>query len=364
MVGAGVLGSLAGCLGAAGAPVAPGGSSGDPGGGQSVAGRDLPISESALTRATRPDAIPAITAPAFDTDWRGVGRDVDPLRPDDAVVGVEREGRARAYPLRVLGWHEIVNDDFGGPLLVTFCPLCGSGIAAERTVNGEATVFGVSGLLLESNLVMYDRRTESLWSQIAMTAIRGPETGSALSMSPSRLTTWGTWQASHPETTVLLPPPASETIDGSVDGNYDRIPFGAYQPGATTESGGPEASAAPTVLGITANGSATAYPRGEVQAAGVVNDAVGGLPVVVAVAADGLTMVAYVRSVDGRTPEFDRVSETHLGADGSRWELTSGRAVDGPHAGAVLEPAAARPQMLRSAWRDFQPDSEFYLAGD
>jgi hypothetical protein len=118
------------------------------------------------------------------------------------------------------------------------------------------------------------------------------------------------------------------------------------------------------VLGIRASVTAKAYPRDEVRAEGVVNDTVGDVPVVVAVASDGLTMVGYVRSVGGTSLEFTRPSETHLAAGGLRWDLASGRAVDGPHAGTVLDPAAARPQMLRSAWQDFNPDSEYYLAGD
>ncbi|MFB6177938.1 MAG: DUF3179 domain-containing (seleno)protein, partial [Halobaculum sp.] len=143
---------------------------------QSVAGVDLPVPRSKLSRGAPKDAIPAIVDPVFGEDWSGLEIEVpngytgttsikEPrLTPKDTVIGVERDGEARAYPLRILNWHEVTNDDFGGPLLVTFCPLCGSGVTANRLLDGEETQFGVSGFLFNSDLVMYDELTGSLWS--------------------------------------------------------------------------------------------------------------------------------------------------------------------------------------------------------
>ncbi|MFB6311658.1 MAG: DUF3179 domain-containing protein [Salinirussus sp.] len=374
LIGAGAAGSgaLAGCYGlAAPAPVAqesptaqssPIQTEASP----TVAGRELPIPESALVRATSRDGIAAVTEPAFDTDWSALD-DVAPLRAEDTVIGVERNGMARAYPLRVLAWHEVINENFGGPLLVTFCPLCGSSLVAERRIDGQATVFGVSGLLLDSNLVLYDRLTESLWSQIAAIAIRGPKTGTRLTLIPSQFTTWKTWEDEHPDTEVLLPPPASVTVGNVADGNYDIVPYGAYQGRFASETGdidGPERAAEPVVLGVVNGDTARAYPLETVREAGVVNDSVGDLPVVVAVAPDGVTMVSYVRRIEGETVVFERASDTHLQAAGSRWALTSGRAVDGPFEGTTLQPAAARPPMLQSSWRDFHPKTDIYVASD
>lgn len=114
----------------------------------SLAHVELPVPRSEMRQALPQDAIAAITDPAFDRDWSGVscpdGTRLT-LDPAESVVGVERAGRARAYPLRVLRRHEVVNDDLAGPLLVTYCPLCGSSIVAERLVEGEATAFGVAG---------------------------------------------------------------------------------------------------------------------------------------------------------------------------------------------------------------------------
>ena len=198
-------------------------------------------------------SIREIVDPAFDTDWTGYDIDPQYTRPGESgdreaglageavVVGHEHDGRARAYPVSVLWHHEIVNDTFGGPLIVTYCSICRTGVVAERRVDGEPTRFGVSGQLWKppdryitasaktgkafgadrwnasdlprvidgANLVMYDERTRSFWSQAIAEAICGPMTGTRLSIVPSTLTSWGEWRATHPETAVLLPPPHS-----------------------------------------------------------------------------------------------------------------------------------------------------------
>ncbi|MDX1746428.1 MAG: DUF3179 domain-containing (seleno)protein, partial [Halobacteriales archaeon] len=180
---------------------------------------DLPVPAEDLVQAAGKDAFPAITEPAYAADWSGV----DPsLTEANLVIGVERDGTARAYPLKLLNRHEVVNDDLGGPLLVTYCPLCATGIVADRTIDGDPLTFGVSGHLYQANLVMYDRETESLWSQLHALAIRGELTGTRLTLQPSTTTTWGKWQTAHPETTVVLPAPDSNTVAGRVQIGYSR----------------------------------------------------------------------------------------------------------------------------------------------
>lgn len=163
---------------------------------------------------TRPEAIPA--------------REATYLRPDDVVVGVELEGEARAYPLRILVWHEVANDVLGGtPIAVTYCPLCNSVMVFDRRVDGRTLEFGVSGLLYQSNVLLYDRRssggTESLWNQIQMRAVAGPaaRAGHALALLPSTMTRWSEWRARHPGTTVL----SARTGFGR---DYADSPYGAY----------------------------------------------------------------------------------------------------------------------------------------
>ena len=127
------------------------------------------------------DAIPAIDEPRF----LGLDEASEWLAPEAPVIAFERNGDARAYPLEILTWHEIVNDVVGGePVIVTYCPLCNSAIAFSRLVDGEERTFGVSGSLRRSDLIMYDRETETLWQQLTGEAIVGHDTGTVLDFLP------------------------------------------------------------------------------------------------------------------------------------------------------------------------------------
>jgi hypothetical protein len=320
---------------------------------------DLPLPKSAFNRGAPEDAIPAITSPVFGADWSGVDAT---LGDDDRVIGVAVDGNARAYPLPILNWHEVVNDDFGGPLLVTFCPLCGSGVTAERRVDGQETVFGVSGLLWQNDLVMDDELTGSVWSQVLGTAVRGPQTGESLTLRPSTITTWSEWHTAHPETGVLLPPPESGTIVDARPRNYDSNPYSGYennrQVGVRGREGYDRLHPKTQVIGIATDDAARAYPLTAVEdAGGIVTDTVGDRPVVVAIADESL--VAYDRRVDGQTLEFDRNGDV-LTAGGSRWNPVSGRAMSGPHEGTTLARANDRSQMFWFAWLDFFPETDLY----
>jgi hypothetical protein len=300
--------------------------------------------------------------------------------------------------LKLLRVHEVVNDSFAppgydgpAPLLVTYCPLCGSALTAVRTVDGAATDFGVSGLLYRNDLVMYDQSTESLWSQVAATAIRGPAVGSTLEVVPSSLTTWGEWREAHPGTAVLRPPPESGTIIDASPRNYDRYPYGRYRTNDRIGLGGSydddRLHPKTTVVGVTPEGTAggragrtadgttggqadetageqadvmaVAYPRPIVDRVGVVTDRVGSRPVVVATTPEG-TLVAYDRRVDGEVRSFERAEEDHLEAGGSRWRLATGAAVDGPHEGTRLRNAATVSPLFFFAWREFHPETVVY----
>ncbi|WP_410764524.1 DUF3179 domain-containing protein [Haloferax sp. DFSO60] len=367
----GCLAGLAGCLGSdppvAGENTANGGGSTGKTGDESVARAgafDLPIPEDELRRGAPKDAIPAITSPSFSTDWTGFDEVAVELEDSFEVVGVELDGIARAYPLAVLNWHEIVNDTFDGrPVVVTYCPLCGSAVVADRVVAGNTVYFGVSGLLWMSDLVMYDDRTNSLWSQVLATAIRGERTGDRLSLLPATLSTWGEWKDSHPDTEVLVPPPVSGTIRGRQTRRYEVNPYTSYQQSSSIGIGfnddvderlHPKTS----VIGISVDGVARAYPLDTVSNESVVNDRVGDLPVVVAASADG-SLVAYVRRVDGEDIEFER-DESRLVGGGSNWDLLTGRALDGAHEGVTLARANDRSQMFWFAWADFNPETEIY----
>lgn len=337
-----------------------------------VADEDLPIPIDDMLNGLPKDAIRAITDPAFGPDWQditithfpGTEREfrTEPRLTDrDTVIGVVRDGEARAYPLRVLAGHEIVNDEFDGPLLVTYCPVCASSIVAVREVRGEPATFGVSGLLWKLNLVMYDRETGSLWTQAEMVAINGELTGERLDIVPSTLTKWGAWREEFPDTTVLLPPPISKPL---YYGQPGMNATGLYLDPPTRSPGSPEASdfnrgELTHVLGVERGGEARAYPLPVVFQEGVVNDTVGGVPVVVAVA-PGTSMVAYERRVRGRTLTFEADDERHLRAGGSRWRRLTGVAVDGPFAGETLTRASDVPQLFWETWRDFNSNTTVY----
>jgi len=176
----------------------------------------LPINE-ILHGGPPRDGIPAIDRPKFVTVNKATF-----LQDDDRVLGVYRNGIAKAYSIRILNWHEIVNDVFSDePIVVSFCPLCGTG-TAYSVLHSKAKTFGVSGLLYNSDLLLYDRETESLWSQILGKAISGQLQGESLGLLPVKHTTWGEWRKRHPDTVVL-------DIDTGYNRDYNRTPYSGYE---------------------------------------------------------------------------------------------------------------------------------------
>lgn len=162
-------------------------------------GADVPVRE--IRRGGPPrDGIPAIVRPKFL-----IGNSDGFLKPDDRVLGIVVDGAARAYPVRILVWHEVVNDWTGRTrLIMTYCPLCGSGMAFSNGVDGRGQdAFGVSGLLYQSDVLLYDTSTESLWSQILGRAVTGPRRGERLPPIPVVHTTWDAWRKRHPDSFVL-----------------------------------------------------------------------------------------------------------------------------------------------------------------
>jgi Protein of unknown function (DUF3179) len=147
------------------------------------------------------DGIPSIDKPIFVP----VSEMTD-LSPTEPVVGLTIDGDARAYPLRILTWHEIVNDVVGGiPVMVTYCPLCNTAIVFDRRIDGRAVEFGTTGKLRKSNLIMYDRDSESWWQQMLGEGIVGARTGERLKALPTRLESWERFKARNPDGKVLIP---------------------------------------------------------------------------------------------------------------------------------------------------------------
>jgi len=204
------------------------------------------------------DGIPAILNPVFVQ-----AKNASFLHGEDRVLGLSSGTESKAYPVKILNWHEIVNDTLGDkPVLITYCPLCGTGIAFTRDVGDRQLSFGVSGLLYQSDMVMYDHQTESLWSQISMEAIAGPMTGSKLQHIFLEHTTWSEWRRSHPNTLVL------STKTGHIR-SYNRDPYLGYAQSADLMFGvnhiDPSYHPKEWVLGVEVNGTFKAYPFAELK---------------------------------------------------------------------------------------------------
>ncbi len=217
-----------------------------------VTGALVPLDE-ILQGGPPKDGIPSIDRPVFIPASRASW-----LRPTDTVLALERGGVAKAYPIRIMNWHEVVNDRFGDEAIaVTFCPLCGSGMAFKSAVGGRTLSFGVSGLLYNSDVLLYDRETQSLWSQIAAKAFTGSMKGTQLEAVPLAHTTWADWRARHPNSLVL------STETGYVR-DYGRDPYAGYAESERTffpvKMRGEGFHPKERVLGVTVGTVHKAYP--------------------------------------------------------------------------------------------------------
>lgn len=235
------------------------------------------IEPEAIIRAMAPDALTALFMPATMTpDDVAAANETQRgklLVSSDRVVGVVFNGEARAYPLRLLRWHEVVNDVVGGrPIAVTYSPLSGAVAVWDRTVAGQPVELGVSGRLFNSNTLLYDRHPGgvqgSLWHQLTGEAIAGPALGATLQPLPMALVTWSAWTREQPGTTVMAPDPASAPL-------YRRDPYHSYRgsdllrfPVTPLPPPGPLARKSPVAI-ITVGDTDTVFALGDLaEAAG------------------------------------------------------------------------------------------------
>lgn len=305
------------------------------------------------------DGIPSIDAPRFASSdrWSEYG-----FHGENLVIGVEVNGSRRAYPFQVLVWHEIVNDTIDGvPLLITYCPLCGTGIVFERNVNREPVEFGVSGKLYNSDMLMYDRKTDSLWSQITGTAVVGELVGERLTLYPSEIMTWHEWQATYPDSVVL-------TTETGHNRNYTVDPYDGYYtdssiwfPVAARDTRLPVKE---PVTGIEVEGPAfAAYPDEAVMTHGPINDVVGETAVMVlADPTAGNTIRVFDRRIGNVVLTF-RLSEDGLSLlddmTQSQWTF-SGHAISGDL--ATMQLAEIVPvRGFWFAWFAFHQDTKLWL---
>lgn len=319
------------------------------------------------------DGIPALRHPRFiqvqEADsW---------LKSREPVILLEIGPDARAYPIQIMTWHEIVNDTVGGtPVIVTFCPLCNTAISFERTVQGRALEFGTTGLLRFSNLVMYDAQTESWWQQATGEAIAGDLSAARLVRLPALLVSWGDFKASHPDGRVL-------SRDTGYARSYGRNPYPGYDDVRRSPFAyrGPRTPgplrAMDRVLVVELNGVSVAYPYDVLQDERVINDTVGGVPIVViwtpgtASALDAATIAAgrdvgsagaYASTVGDRTLTFIQDGGPLIDRQtGSEWGV-AGRAVSGAMSGQTLERLPAI-ETFWFAWAAFRPETRIHRPG-
>jgi len=314
-----------------------------------------------LVLASSPGDIPAITA-SEDLFVSAVDGDLE-WEDEELVVGVAINGEARAYPIRLLSLHEIVNDKVGGQaILVTWCPLCYSAIVFDRNVEGQELNFGVSGFLLRNNLVMYDLRSETLWSQALAQGVRGAYDRVRLEFIPSQLTTWAKWKALHSDTRVLsavqLGKESHEVVDPYV-GYYASGSLGFGGQDSLDDRLAPKA----LVLGLRIGEEQKAYPFDMLRNLGLINDFVGDEAVFLAYNAELNNASAFSGRVgdDILTFELDDLGVFRDVETGSIWNIVTGLAIDGPLSGKQLTQLSA-PIIFWFAWSDIFPQSGLFQA--
>jgi len=299
------------------------------------------------------DAIPGIDHPTFGPEYFGV--------EDDEVLVVDGD-LPRAYPIRILSYHEIVNDVVGDrPIAVTWCPICWSVAVYDRRLNGQSLTFGTSGKLADDVLVMYDRETETEWQQSTGAAIAGELQGKRLSMLDSSLLTWEGFQKQYPDGEVLQPPRGAESAGQTIKERYDMAPYERYS--ESDEFGlygmrgeGPrrtwnrqDIDAKTEVVGIEIGDEALGFPLHRIAArGGLVTATVGGRDIVVVETTESAT--AFVQ------PGFDlEHRDGQLYGDGAVWNPVTGASDDGRQ----LERLPTR-QLFAFAWQDAHGPDYFY----
>ena len=221
------------------------------------------------------DGIPAIDTPRFVSAGAASF-----LKGSDRVLGIRRHGVTRAYPVAILNWHEIVNDVLAGePVVVSYCPLCGTGIAYLARARGKDLTFGVSGLLYNSDMLLYDRKTRSLWSQIMRQAVSGPMKGEKLEAIPLEHTRWSEWRRRYPDTRVL-------STNTGFHRDYTRSPYMGYEKSRKiwfpVQAQDDRYHPKEPVLGVEVDGQFKAYPFVELgKSGGDVHDTLAGREIVV-----------------------------------------------------------------------------------
>lgn len=315
-----------------------------------------------------PDGIPPIDDPVYAPI-----SEIDFIDDDsEGVVVVEINGEVKAYPIQILIWHEIVNDEVGGvPVTVTYCPLCNSALVFERQFGDRLLDFGTSGELYQSALVMFDRQTESLWAHFTGQGIVGHYAGAQLQLVPAQTLGWGSFVEAFPDAEVL-------TLDTGADRPYGENPYVGYDDASTDPIGGfisqpidDQFGAKDRVVGVIDESGTYAVILEDLAASGVVDIDTGDRPLVV-FHTSGLNSALEERAIgggrdvgqtgtfvaeaeDGTSLTFTRDGDAFVDAQtGSSWNVL-GRATSGPLEGEALQ-AVPHVDTFWFSWSTYQPD--------
>ena len=269
--------------------------------------------------------------PALENPENIAVNDIDYLSDDDLVLGFQSGNEFRAYPHKILDWHEIINDELnGGEVAITYCPLTGTGIAWGRELNGQSTTFGVSGLLYNTNLIPYDRLTDSNWSQIRLNCVNGSLSGETIETFPLIETSWKTWKEMFPNSSVI-------STNTGFSRRYSVYPYGNYRtdnsnllfPVTPKDERLPEKE---RVLGIIINNKVKAYQFESFEGqTSIILDQFDGKNIVVVGNKDKNFIVAYENNFDNQSRTFTALNDgIHIMKDdkGNKYNLF-GRITEG-----------------------------------
>jgi len=301
------------------------------------------------------DGIPAISDPSYLA-----ASEARYLDDSNLVVGVNLDGEIRAYPHRILDWHEIVNEQFGDtPYSLNYCPLTGSAMLWEGRHEASDPTYGVSGLLFNSNLILYDRETDSYWSQMLAESVRGPRAGEEARRLAVVETTWGNWRTMYPDSLVM------DTQTG-FSRDYTRYPYGSFRTDNNlifpVSDRDERLHLKTRVLGVRIDEFSKVYPverfTDQVE---VINEVNNGY-VVVGSSGRNFAMAFNAVLDDGTQLTFEAVADggpvVMEDQEGTRWDIF-GRAVSGMREGEQLEPMFSYIAYW-FAWAAFFPGAEVY----
>jgi len=297
------------------------------------------------------DGIPSIDNPVFANV-----PDSQFMSDSDTVIGLEINGETKAYPIFILVWHEIINDKVGGiPVAVTYCPLCYTNQVFERLIDGQEVEFGTSGKLYNSNLLMYDRLTESYWSQALGIAVKGELTGYELNLIPFDVITWGDWKKLHPDTVVL-------TTDTGYIRSYATDPYGNYytEPRIMfpVEYSDDRMHPKEIIIGFNQDHIYKAYKQNDIELNIIINDSIGETPVML-ISLYSENSRAFERTINELVLNFEYVDGKILDLQtNSEWNY-DGLSISGEYRGVQLKRMPIEPGFWFE-WFAFHPQTLVY----